>query len=220
MAAVACVRHPLAHQCRVERGLCSEPGSAEKTGALSCHRVLALWLRHVIVQGEPQRRARTRRTAARADALLVEVPLRRLRAHELQRTCRIFQRPISLADSPPLFCASWMKRYSTETTEIPGGAKAGDVHHLPRAVLIERTPAATVNEKDDGRRLVRLGLVKVEHLLGMLAIGDIGVRGLRWWGFLRRCCGGNESKEWDEKDGSMTGGFSFLSQASEPGSDA
>src|SRR5436305_1466903 len=49
--------------------------SAPEPRGLARHRIVALRIGHVGMKREPQRTARARRTAAGADALLVDVPL-------------------------------------------------------------------------------------------------------------------------------------------------
>ena len=72
------VCHPLAHKLRVQRRLGANDGGTEQPRALTGDRIIALRLCHVVVQRQPERRTRSRGAAARADALLVEIPLRRL----------------------------------------------------------------------------------------------------------------------------------------------
>ena len=75
MTAITHVRNPLAKLQGVERRLGAVDGRGRQAGRLAGDRVGAVGPGHVVVKGQPERRAGTRRAAGGGDPGLVDVPL-------------------------------------------------------------------------------------------------------------------------------------------------
>ena len=94
VAAIAHVRHPLAELHGIERGLSAIDGNGEEASRFAGDGIGALGFGHVVVEGEPERRAGTGRAAGGGDALLVDVPFAGLGAEELNGPRGILERPL------------------------------------------------------------------------------------------------------------------------------
>jgi hypothetical protein len=92
MGAVAIVGHHSRSSLRIERHLGSVDGGAVQPSGFAGHGVVARRISHVVVKGEPERRATAGRASCGADARLVKIPLGGFGTYELQGAGGVFQR--------------------------------------------------------------------------------------------------------------------------------
>ena len=124
---------------------------------------------HVIVEAEPERRARAGRAARGGDALGIEVPVFGLGARKLDRASRVHVMSREF----------YFRGQSIIDRDHRDAVGQAAVEQIGLEGLFATTAkAAAVNEDQQRRRLIGLGLPDVHHIPLVRAVTDIGhVRG-------------------------------------------
>jgi integrase len=156
----------------VDGGLAPDRRAVQACG-LASDRIRAVRLRQIVVKCKPQGRTTAGRDARRTDAFLVDVPFGGLRANELQGAGGISQRGLDRWLDLLLYAVRHVSIVDRHDGNALVEEQFGSEVRLGILSLVTALPAAAVDVKDDRRGLVGFGLIEIQHLAPMCAVGYV-----------------------------------------------